>query len=127
MSKTADLDTISIQFFYIYMCYVYGWWLLSKGGGAASFQGGGRVLLAPSLNETLRQYLTAGNFGHHPLALEKFLSHNLCPVHVDDYTENITTFAASAKINSNKHFFNSKVAGIGTDFGPAKTSSYTVY
>ena len=33
-SKTADLDTISIQIFYIHMCYVYGWWLLSRGAPA---------------------------------------------------------------------------------------------
>ena len=36
VSKTADLDTISIQFFYIHVYYVYGWWLLSGGGGASA-------------------------------------------------------------------------------------------
>ena len=36
MSKTADFDTISIQiifYIHVYMYYVYGWWLLSRGGG----------------------------------------------------------------------------------------------
>ena len=39
--KTADLGTISVQIFYIYMYYVYGWWLLSGRGGV------------PPLNEIL--------------------------------------------------------------------------
>ena len=39
-SKTTNLDTISIH---IPMYYVYGWWLLPKGGGVS----------APLLNETL--------------------------------------------------------------------------
>ena len=37
-SKTADLDTISIQILYIHMYYVYGWWLYTLKG-----EGGGRV------------------------------------------------------------------------------------
>ena len=41
MSKTAALDTFTIQTFYMYMYCMYGGWLLSR--GAASFQGGGRV------------------------------------------------------------------------------------
>ena len=46
--QTADLDTISIQFFfYIHVYYVYGWWLLSGGGGGAS------APHPPPLNETL--------------------------------------------------------------------------
>ena len=46
MSKTATLDTFTIQTFYIHaQCCVFalmhGWWLFLKGeGGAASFQGG---------------------------------------------------------------------------------------
>ena len=32
MSKIAELDTISIQIFYIHMYYVYGCWLLSTLG-----------------------------------------------------------------------------------------------
>ena len=45
-SKTADLDTISIQIFYIHMYYVYGWWLLSRGAGD-------KCPPPPRLNETL--------------------------------------------------------------------------
>ena len=42
MSKTANLDTISIH---IPMYYVYGWWLLPRGGGQLSR--GGEYPLAP--------------------------------------------------------------------------------
>ena len=35
VSKIADLDI----FFQSYKYSVYGWWLPSRGGGAASFQG----------------------------------------------------------------------------------------
>ena len=35
-AKTADLDTLfSLNLLYIYMCNVYIWWLLSRGGGAS--------------------------------------------------------------------------------------------
>ena len=49
--KTADLDTISIQFFYIHMYYAYGGGY-SRGGGGVGGGGGASVPPTP-LNEIL--------------------------------------------------------------------------
>ncbi len=45
---------------------------------------------------------------------------------VDDYIGDMATFIALAKIYSTKYFCNTKVAGFGKNFCPAKISGYTV-
>ena len=43
--------------------------------------------------------------------------------HIDDYTEDMTTFTALAKIYSGKYFCNTRVAGIGKIFVQRKFSA----
>ena len=56
MSKTAALDTFTIQTFYMYMYCVYGWWIFSRGGSQrprGGGGGGGPPPPPPPQNETL--------------------------------------------------------------------------